>query len=67
MDMYLKETKESLNKIQSMNSAQMEGLQENFKSERKALMEKMENLGSEMTRKEREVTSLENQREALKD
>lgn len=45
----------------------MDQLNENFKVERKQLLEKIENLNGEMTKKERELTAVENQRDSLKE
>ena len=45
----------------------MDQLNENFKVEMKQLLEKIENLNGEMTKKERELTAVENQRDSLKE
>jgi hypothetical protein len=47
------ETKESLNKIQSMSSDQMEQQLDKFNEERKELIAKIEKITLELTRKER--------------
>ena len=65
LESYLGETKASLNNIHSLNSASMEQQLDQFNKERKLLMEKIENMTVELTRKERELTTLENVRDSL--
>lgn len=65
LESYLGETKASLNNIHSLNSASMEQQLDQFNKERKLLMEKIEGMTVELTRKERELTSLENARDSL--
>jgi hypothetical protein len=43
----------------------MEQTLDKFNDERKELIAKIEKMAGEMTRKEREITTLENQKEAL--
>jgi septal ring factor EnvC (AmiA/AmiB activator) len=59
------ETKESLNKLQAMSSSHLEQQLDKFNEERKELISKIEKLTSELTRKERTITTLENQKESL--
>lgn len=65
LESYLGETKASLNNIHSLNSASMEQQLDQFNKERKLLMEKIEGMTVELTRKERELTTLENARDSL--
>ena len=48
-----------------MTSSHMEQTLDKFNDERKELIAKIEKMAGEMTRKEREITTLENQKEAL--
>lgn len=50
---YLDETKESLNKIQSMNNYALEQQLDKFNEERKELIAKIDKIASELTKKER--------------
>lgn len=65
LEKYLAETKESLNKIQNMSSSHMEQALDKFNDERKELIAKIEKLAGDLTRKERQITTLENQKETL--
>ena len=65
LEKYLAETKESLSKIQSTNSTVMEQQMDRFKEERRELLDKLEKATAEMTKKERLITTLENQKESL--
>lgn len=65
LEKYLNETKEALNKMQNMSSAQMDQQLDKFNEERKELISKIEKLTSELTRKERAITTLENQKDTL--
>ena len=65
LEKYLFETKESLNKLQSLSSAQIEQQLDKFNDERKELIAKIEKTTGELTRKERQITTLENQKETL--
>lgn len=65
LEKYLQETKESLNKIQSMQSSHLEQQLDKFNEERRELISKIEKLTGEITRKERTITTLENQKESL--
>ena len=60
LEKYLSETKESLNKIQSMSSSALEQQLDKFNEERKELIAKIEKITGELTRKERTITTLEN-------
>ena len=62
----LKEAKEQFSKFQSMNSTALEQQMNNFAEERKAMMEKIEKLSHEITVKERQITTMENKTESLK-
>ena len=57
--------KESLNKIQSMNTSALEQQLDKFNEERRELIAKIEKLTGELTRKERQITTLENHKETL--
>ena len=65
LEKYLMETKESLNKLQAMSSNHMEQQLDKFNEERKELISKIEKLTGELTKKERVITTLENQKETL--
>jgi chromosome segregation ATPase len=65
LEAYLAETKEALNKIQTSSSAQLEQQIDKFNEERKELIAKIERLTADLTRKERQVTTLENQKESV--
>lgn len=65
LEKYLLETKESLNKLQAMSSSHLEQQLDKFNEERKELISKIEKLTGELTRKERVITTLENQKETL--
>ena len=60
LEKYLAETKESLSKMQSLQSAQIEQQLDKFNEERKELIAKIEKQTGDMTRKERQITTLEN-------
>ena len=66
LDKYLAETKESLTNIQSMNSNAIEQQIDKFNDERKEQLARLEKISLENTRKERQITTLENQLEASK-
>ena len=59
------ETKDALAKIQNMSSSAMEQQLDKFNEERKELIAKIEKLTGDLTRKERVITTLENQKETL--
>jgi hypothetical protein len=59
------ETKDSLNKLQSLSSSHLEQQLDRFNEERKEMISKIEKLTGELTRKERTITTLENQKETL--
>jgi len=61
----LAETKDALAKIQNMSSSAMEQQLDKFNEERKELIAKIEKLTGDLTRKERVITTLENQKETL--
>lgn len=65
LEKYLAETKESLNKIQSMQSQTLEQQSDKFDAERRELNIKIERITGEITGKERQITALENQKESL--
>jgi chromosome segregation ATPase len=65
LEKYLAETKESLNKLQAMSSSHLEQQLDKFNEERKELISKIERITGELTRKERAITTLENQKESL--
>ena len=65
LEMYLSETKDALNKIQASSSAQLEQQLDKFNEERRELIAKIEKLTADLTRKERQITTLENQKETL--
>ncbi len=65
LEKYLQETKDSLNKIQSMSNSHFEQQLDKFNEERKELLAKIEQLTGDITKKERVITTLENQKESL--
>lgn len=65
LENYLAETKEALNKIQNMSQTQMDQQLDKFNEERKELIGKIEKITAEITRKERAITTLENQKDSL--
>lgn len=65
LEMYLSETKDALNKIQASSSAQLEQQLDKFNEERRELIAKIEKLTADLTRKERQITTLESQKETL--
>ena len=65
LDKYLQETKESLNKMQSMTNSHIEQQLDKFNEERKEMIAKIEKLTQEITRRERSITTLENAKETL--
>jgi uncharacterized protein YoxC len=65
LELYLNETKDALNKIQATSSAQLEQQIDKFNEERRELIAKIEKLTADLTRKERQITTLENQKESL--
>jgi len=54
-----------LNKSQESLSAQIEQLREKSNEERRELIIKVEKITGELTRKERQITTYENQKESL--
>ena len=64
-DSYMMEMKESLSKVQSNSQYTLEKQLENFNEERKDLTNKIEKQAFDLTKKEREITTLENQKETL--
>jgi len=62
----LKEAKEQFNKLQAINSATLEQQMNSFNEERKGMVDKVEKLSHEITVKERQITSLENKVESMK-
>lgn len=67
LEKYLAETKESLNKIQSMNSTSLEQQLDKFNEERRELIAKIEKISGDLSRKERQITTFENQKETMAD
>lgn len=65
LEAYLHETKETLNRVQEASQAQIEQQVEKFNEERRELGARAERTAAELTRKERQVTTLENQKESL--
>lgn len=65
LEAYLAETKDALNKIQASSSAQLEQQMDKFNEERRELIGKIERMTADLTRKERQVTTLENQKESM--
>jgi chromosome segregation ATPase len=65
LEKYLQETKDSLNKIQSLQTSHMEQQLDKFNEERREMIGKIEKLTAEMTRKERVITTLENSKETF--
>jgi len=65
LEKYLKETKESLNAIQSSHSATMEQHLENFNKERKGFLAKIEAMSHEMSKNEKELFSMKQRNEQL--
>ena len=61
----MQETKESLNKIQALQSTHLEQQLDKFNEERKELIQKIEKLSGEIAKKERTLINLENQKETL--
>lgn len=65
LDRYYNETKQTLDRQQAAHQQSMEQLQVKLNSERKELTEKVDMLTSEITRRERACTTLENQKESI--
>lgn len=53
LEKYLMETKDSLNKIQSMTSAQMENQTDKFNEERKEMVSRFERIQLDISRKDK--------------
>jgi chromosome segregation ATPase len=66
IEIKLKEAKEQFNKLQAINSAALEQQMNSFNEERKGMVDKVEKLSHEITVKERQITSLENKVESMK-
>lgn len=65
LEKYAKETKESLQALQSNNSATMEQQMAMFTAERKTLLAKIESLTGELNKRERELFALGQKKENL--
>ena len=65
LEKYLKETKESLNSIQTSHSSTMEQHLENFNKERKGFLAKIETMSHEMSKNEKELFSMKQRNEQL--
>lgn len=63
----LAEAKENINNLQAAAQAQAETASEKFSKERRELNDRMEQLQSDMARRERGMLQLENQKETLKE
>ena len=63
----LAEAKENVNSMQASAQAQAEAAAEKFSKERRELNDRMEQLQSDMARRERSMLQLENQKETLKE
>lgn len=61
----LKETKDSLDKQQITYQSQLEQSNQKSQADRRELTDKLDQLTSEITRRERACTTLENQKESL--
>jgi chromosome segregation ATPase len=61
----LKETKDSLDKQQMTYQSQLEQSNQKSQADRRELTDKLDQLTSEITRRERACTTLENQKESL--
>ena len=67
LQQYLKETKESLDRIQSLNNSALEQQVGMFNTERGNLLTKIEKLTHEVTTKERATTTLENKLDHIRE
>lgn len=65
LEKYLKETKDTLNTLQSSHNANMEQQMDGFMMERKGLLEKIEGLNNEVYKKEKEMISLSQKKEYI--
>lgn len=62
----LKDSKEHVTRVQAMNNNALEQQVNSFSEERKSMIEKIEKMSHELTVKERELTTLENRNDSLK-
>eukprot|EP01022_Parablepharisma_sp_SALTPOND_P029008 TRINITY_DN722_c0_g1_i1.p1 TRINITY_DN722_c0_g1~~TRINITY_DN722_c0_g1_i1.p1 ORF type:complete len:1467 (-),score=323.46 TRINITY_DN722_c0_g1_i1:3360-7760(-) len=62
----IKEFKDQFARFQTMNTTALEQQMNNFAEERKGMIEKIERLSHEITVKERQITTLENKNESIK-